>query len=106
MYVIKRTLKITKYYLMAWQTANSPIYNMGSTANLWFPTGAAQVRCFDATGCVGNETAVNTARECCLGSGLSFQNGGTCRQCIGKQLIIFLSNLMQAISTLLLSVTS
>ena len=70
-------------------------YNMGSTANLCFPTGAAQVPCFDAAGCGGNETAVNTARECCLGSGLSFRDGGTCRQCIGKQLIIFLSNLSE-----------
>ena len=56
-----------------------------------FPTGAAQVSCYDTTGCGGNEvTGGMTARECCLGSGLSFRNGGTCRQCIGKLLIIFL----------------
>ena len=71
-------------------------YNIGSTANLCFPTGAAQVPCFDAAGCGGTETAVNTTRECCLGSGLSFRNdSGVCRQCIGKLLIIFLSNLSE-----------
>ena len=35
-------------------------------------------------------TGVNNASDCCLGSGLSFREGGTCRQCIGKQLIICL----------------
>ena len=33
-------------------------------------------------------TGVNTAEECCLGSGLSFRNdSGVCRQCIGEQLL-------------------
>ena len=66
-------------------------YNVGSTANLCFPTGTAQFQsCHNATGCGGNEvTGVSTARECCLWSGLSFQNtDGTCRQCIGKQSIL------------------
>ena len=35
-------------------------------------------------------TGVSTARECCLGSGLAFRDGGTCRQCIGKYLIVFI----------------
>ena len=66
-------------------------YNICPIANLCSPTGTAQFQsCHDATGCGGNVvTGVSTARECCLGSGLSFQNAdGTCRQCIGKQLII------------------
>ena len=49
--------------------------------------GTGQLQsCYDATGCGGNQvTFVNTARNCCLGSGLSFRNGsGICRQCIGK----------------------
>ena len=68
-------------------------HNIGSTATLCPPTGSAQFQsCHDATGCGGNVvTGVSNARECCLGRGLSFQNAdGTCRQCIGKQLIIFL----------------
>ena len=32
-------------------------------------------------------TGVSTARDCCLGNGLSFQNGGTCRQCIGEHAV-------------------
>ena len=46
--------------------------------------GTAQLQsCYDSTGCGGNQvTGVSTARNCCLGSGLSFQNGGSCRQCI------------------------
>ena len=66
-------------------------YNICPIANLYFCTGSALIQsCHDATGCGGNVvTGVSTARECCLGSGLSFQNAdGTCRQCIGKQLII------------------
>ena len=49
--------------------------------------GIAQFQsCHDSTGCGENElTGVNTAEECCLGSGLSFRDSGTCRQCIGKQ---------------------
>ena len=31
---------------------------------------------------------MSTARDCCLGSGLSFRDGGTCRQCIGKQFLM------------------
>ena len=67
-------------------------HNVGSTANLCFPTGTAQFQsCHDATGCGGNEVSgVSNASDCCLGSGLSFRDGGTCRQCIGKLLIIFL----------------
>ena len=38
-------------------------------------------------------TGVNNANDCCLGSGLSFREGGTCRQCIGKQLIANYCNL-------------
>ena len=65
-------------------------FNICPIANLCLPTGSGPIQsCHDATGCGGNEvTGVSTARECCLGSGLSFRNGGTCRQCIGKQLII------------------
>ena len=54
---------------------------------LCLPTGTAQFQsCHNATGCGGSEvTGVSTARDCCLGSGLSFRNGpGICRQCIGK----------------------
>ena len=74
---------------MELQTANSLILCgtiIGSSANLCFPTGSAQFQCHDATECGGNEvTGVSTARDCCLGSGLSFRNGsGPCRQCIGK----------------------
>ena len=68
--------------------------NVGPTANLCFPTGSVRIQsCHDATDCGGNVvTGVSTARDCCLGSGLSFRNnGGTCRQCIGKLLIIFLA---------------
>ena len=63
-------------------------HDVSSTANLCFPTGAAQFQsCHDATGCGGNEViGVSNSRDCCLGSGLSFRDGGTCRQCIGKQL--------------------
>ena len=66
-------------------------HNVGSTANLCLPTGIAQfLSCHDATGCGGNEvTGVSNASDCCLGSGLSFNFSGTCRQCIGKQLIVF-----------------
>ena len=66
--------------------------NVGSTANLCFPTGTAQFQsCHDATGCGGNTvTGVSIARNCCLGSGLSFRDGGTCRQCIGEQLVVFI----------------
>ena len=47
--------------------------------------------CHDATGCGGNEvTGVSNASDCCLGRGLSFRDGETCRQCIGKQLIVFI----------------
>ena len=55
---------------------------------LCFDTGIAQFQsCHDSTGCGGNElTGVSTPRDCCLGSGLSFQDSGTCRQCIGKPL--------------------
>ena len=68
-------------------------YNIEPTANLCFPTGSVQIQsCHDATACGGNVVAgVSTARDCCLGSGLSFRDGGTCRQCIGRQLIIFLA---------------
>ena len=51
--------------------------------------GTAQLQsCYDRTGCGGNVvTGVSIARNCCLGSGLSFRDGsGICRQCIGKQL--------------------
>ena len=76
---------------MEWQATNPCHIIIGTTANLCFPTGVAQLSCYNATGCGGNEvTGVSTARECCLGSGLSFRDGGTCRQCIGKQLIVFL----------------
>ena len=52
-------------------------------------TAAAQFQsCHDSTGCGGNEVSgVSTARDCCLGSGLSFQIGGTCQECIGKQFL-------------------
>ena len=52
-------------------------------------TGAAQLQsCHDSTGCGGNLiTGVSTARDCCLGSGLSFQiAAGICQRCIGKEL--------------------
>ena len=79
---------------MEWQAANPChiIIGLTTTGNLCFPTGCAQFQsCHDATGCGGNEvTGVSTARDCCLGGGLSFRDGGTCRQCIGKQLIVFL----------------
>ena len=67
-------------------------HNVGSTANLCCPTGTAQFQsCHDATGCGGNEvTGMSNASDCCLGRGLSFRDGGTCRQCIGKQLIVFI----------------
>ena len=54
---------------------------------LCLPTGTAQFQsCHSATGCGGNEvTGVSNASDCCLGSGLSFRDGGTCRQCIGKR---------------------
>ena len=73
-------------------------YNIGPTVNLCFPTGSAQFQsCHDATGCGGNNvTGVSTARDCCLGSGLSFRNGGICRQCIGKLLIIIHLKLLQS----------
>ena len=59
--------------------------------SLCLPTGTAQFQsCYDTTGCGGNVSAVSNASDCCLGSGLSFRDGGTCRQCIGKLLIIFL----------------
>ena len=51
------------------------------------PTGSAQFQsCHNATGCGGNVVNVSNARDCCLGSGFSFHDGGTCRECIGKQL--------------------
>ena len=31
---------------------------------------------------------MSTARDCCLGIGLSFRDGGTCQHCIGKQFIM------------------
>jgi len=67
-------------------------HNVGSTANLCFPTGSAQFQsCHDALNCGGNMvTGVSNASDCCLGCGLSFRDGGTCRQCIGKQLIVFI----------------
>ena len=52
-----------------------------------FPSGTAQQfqSCHDATNCGGNVvTGVTTARDCCLGDGLSFQISGGCFQCIGK----------------------
>ena len=72
-------------------------YNIGPIVNLRFPTGATQFQsCHDATGCGGNEvTGVSNASDCCLGSGLSFNVSGTCRQCIGKLLIIILLELLQ-----------
>ena len=73
-------------------------HNVSSTANLCFPTGAAQFQsCHDATGCGGNEvTGVSNSSDCCLGSGLSFHDGGTCRQCIGEQLIVFIKLLQSS----------
>ena len=55
-------------------------HNVSSTANLCYPTGTAQfLSCHDATGCGGSEvTGVSNASDCCLGSGLSFRDGGTC----------------------------
>ena len=52
------------------------------------PTGTAQFQsCYDATRCGGDEVTVSNARDCCLGSGLSFYDQNChCRQCIGKQL--------------------
>ena len=52
--------------------------------------GTAQFQsCHVATGCGGNMVSdVSNARECCLGSGFSFMDGGTCRECIGKQPLI------------------
>ena len=62
--------------------------NMPCQSDFESSTGSAQFQsCHDATGCGGSEvTGVSNASDCCLGSGLSFRNSGTCRQCIGKQL--------------------
>ena len=86
------TLKVAKYYVMD-GTSKFMGHNVGSTANLCYSTGSAQFEsCHDATGCGGNGvTGVSTARSCCLGSGLSFHDGGTCRQCIGKQLVVIIT---------------
>ena len=88
------TLKVAKYYVMEADSkfTQSMGHNVGSTANLCCPTGSAQFQsCHDATGCGGYEvTGVSNASDCCLGSGLSFRDGGTCRQCIGEQLIVFI----------------
>ena len=67
----------------------SLLYSVRLTEITCLSKGTAQLQsCYDATGCGGSAvTAVSTARNCCLGSGLSFRNGsGICRQCIGKQL--------------------
>ena len=89
------TLKVAKYYdvmLADTKFTHSMGHNAGLTANLCCPTGTAQFQsCHDATGCGGNTvTGVSNASECCLGSGLSFRDGGTCRQCFGEQLIVFI----------------
>ena len=45
-------------------------------------------------------TGVSNASDCCLGSGLSFRDGGTCRQCIGKQLIVFIKLVYKGVAML------
>ena len=67
----------------------SLLYSVRLTEITCLSKGTAQFQsCHDATGCGGNEVpGVSTARDCCLGNGLPFQDGsGICRQCIGKQL--------------------
>ena len=67
----------------------SLLYSVRLTEITCLSKGIAQFQsCHDATGCGGNEVpGVSTARDCCLGNGLSFQDGSRiCRQCIGKQL--------------------
>ena len=67
---------------------------MPSLTCVFTHAGTAQFQsCHDATGCGGNMVSdVSKARECCLGSGFSFMDNGTCRQCIGKQPVIVLGH--------------
>ena len=67
------------------------LYSVRLAEITFLSKGTGQLQsCYDATGCGGNQvTFVSTARNCCLGRGLSFRDGsGICRQCIGKQLCV------------------
>ena len=48
-------------------------------------TGEGFSQCFDSTGCTGSQVVARDKRDCCVGTndGLSFNNGGTCTNCIG-----------------------
>ena len=48
-------------------------------------SGQAVSQCFTVTGCTGDQVPAGSQRECCVGTntGLSYNDGGTCTECIG-----------------------
>ena len=48
-------------------------------------TGQVVSQCFTGTDCTGDQVPAGSQRECCGGTstGLSYNDGGTCTECIG-----------------------
>ena len=54
--------------------------------------GAAQalVTCFGSVGCAGSSTSNISPRVCCVGTGVSYNDGVSCFECIGKWRVVCL----------------
>ena len=53
-------------------------------------TGQAFSQCFTGSDCTGGQVAADSERECCVGTndGLSYNDGGSCTECIGKKSLV------------------
>ena len=53
-------------------------------------TGQAFCQCFTGSDCTGGQVAADSERECCVGTndGLSYNDGGSCTECIGKKSLV------------------
>ena len=40
--------------------------------------------CFNSAGCAGSSTANISPRNCCVGSGVSYNDGVSCFECTGE----------------------
>ena len=54
--------------------------------------GATQalVTCFGSAGCTGGTVNISAPRDCCVGSGFSYNDGVSCFECIGEWRVVCL----------------